>query len=335
MAAPARRPPRADGNGRLRPGDAIPAALGQNQISQIQRARILSAVLEVVAAHGAANVNVSQIVDRSGVSRRTFYETFSDREDCYLAAFEEALALAASRVLPAYDAHKRWSERIRAGLIALLCFLDDLPVIGRVLLVESQSFGARVLERRNELLAQLVAAVAAGREETKTGERLPPLIAEGAVGGVLSILQTLLASPTHDEPLLKLANPLMGMVVLPYLGTSASRRELDRPVEPPAHDGHAGMPLVDPFKPAGLRLTYRTVRVLMAVAEHAGASNREIGDLAEIRDQGQISKLLNRLKRAGLIDSGGIGPGQGAPNAWTQTATGRQMTDSIRTHTAD
>ena len=48
-----------------------------------------------------------------------------------------------------------------------------------------------------------------------------------------------------------------------------------------------------------MRLTYRTVRVLMATAEHPGASNRLIADTPEITDQGQISKLLGRLQRAG------------------------------------
>lgn len=84
-----------------------------------------------------------------------------------------------------------------------------------------------------------------------------------------------------------------------------------------------------------MRLTYRTVRVLMAIAEHPGASNRLIAEIAEITDQGQISKLLGRLQRAGMLTNSGLGPGTGAPNAWTLTPSGRQVADSIRTHTAD
>ena len=68
----------------------------------------------------------------------------------------------------------------------------------------------------------------------------------------------------------------MGMIVLPYLGVAAAQRELKRPA--PAHRdrGRLGRP-ADPLRDLGMRLTYRTVRVLMSVAAHPGSSNREIG----------------------------------------------------------
>jgi DNA-binding MarR family transcriptional regulator len=77
------------------------------------------------------------------------------------------------------------------------------------------------------------------------------------------------------------------------------------------------------------------VRVLMAVAENDGASNRQLADLAEIRDQGQISKLLGRLRKLGLIDSGGVERARGAANTWRLTARGAQLVKSIRAHTGD
>ena len=103
------------------------------RLGELQRARILSATFEVVCERGVQNMSVAQVVDRSGVSRRTFYEHFTDREDCYLTAFEQALARASERVLLAYRAESSWRERIRAGLIALLSFLDEEPRMGRVL----------------------------------------------------------------------------------------------------------------------------------------------------------------------------------------------------------
>jgi AcrR family transcriptional regulator len=311
---------------------------GYAQVAQIQRARILAAMFDVAAERGAANVRVAHVVERSGVSRRTFYEMFTGREDCFLAAFEDALAFASQRVLPAYQAERKWSERIRAGLVALLSFLEEEPVIGRLLIVESLAGGAKALERRNRVLAQVAAAVDGGRTlkgtgaESASADGLPALTAEGLVGGVLSLIQARIARPAH-EPLLGLANQLVSMIVLPYLGPAAVRRELERPVEARA-SGHRDARLLEyPFKGAGMRLTYRTVRVLVAVAEHSGASNRVIGETAGISDQGQISKLLGRLQRGGLVSNTGIGPGLGAPNAWCLTAGGRQVVDSIRTHT--
>ncbi len=90
--------------------------------------------------------------------------------------------------------------------------------------------------------------------------------------------------------------------------------------------------LADPFKEAGMRLTYRTVRVLSAIAECPGASNRAIGIAAGVQDQGQISKLLGRVERIGLVANTGLGPGTGAPNSWTLTDMGRQVVHAIRAH---
>jgi AcrR family transcriptional regulator len=306
---------------------------GHAQVAQIQRARILAAMFDVATEHGAAHVSVADVVERSGVSRRTFYETFADREDCFLAAFNDALAFASQRVLPAYQAERRWRDQVRAAVIAFMSFLDEEPVIGRLLIRESLTGGAKTRTRREQVLAQIASAIDRGREESaNTAAMLQPLTAEGLVGGALSIIDARL-SLSSDPPVIGLANVLVSMIVLPYLGPAAARKELERSVEPRASDHRDARLLEDPFKGAGMRLTYRTVRVLLAVSEHSGASNRMIGETAGISDQGQISKLLGRLQRLGLISNTGLGPGQGAPNAWTLTTTGRQLTKSIRTHT--
>ena len=319
--------------GRGASGEGILGA-GHAQIMRIQRARILAAMLDVACERGGANVTVAHVVTRSGVSRRTFYEVFADCDDCFLAALEDSLALVTARVLPAYRSEQTWRKRIRATLTALLCFFDEEPRLGRLLVCESLTGDRRVLELRNRVVAQLVGAVDEGRRERKSAGELPGLTAEGAVGAVLSILHTNLRSDDR-APLALLTSSLMGMIVLPYLGVAAMRRELSHPVEVPESGERGEGMLVDPFKGSGMRLTYRTVRVLLMVAENESASNRQLADLAEIRDQGQISKLLSRLRRLGLIDNGEGERAQGAANTWRLTAQGAQLAKSIRTHTED
>ena len=68
-------------------------------------------------------------------------------------------------------------------------------------------------------------------------------------------------------------------------------------------------PSRDPMEGLNMRLTYRTVRVLMVIGEHPGASNREIAERSGMVDQGQISKLLDRLARLGLVENR-RGPGE-------------------------
>jgi AcrR family transcriptional regulator len=304
-------------------------ALGHDHIVRIQRARVLAAACEVVGEHGAGGVSVGHIVERSGVSRRTFYDIFSDCEDCLFAAFEDALERAGECVLPAFHSKTRWSERVRAGLVAFLAFLEEQSNAGRLLVSESLAMGGRVRERRERVVEQLAAVLDEGRGEGRRGAQVPPLTAEGIVGGALSIISRSGGSGT--ERLWRLINPLMAMIVAPYLGFAASQRELERPLEPPALP--AAAMLADPFKPAGMRLTYRTVRVLLTVGEHPNASNRRLGDIADVSDQGQMSKLLGRLKRLGLIENSGLPPGNGAPNVWSLTGSGQQVVQSIRAHT--
>jgi AcrR family transcriptional regulator/DNA-binding MarR family transcriptional regulator len=301
------------------------------QVSQIQRARILAAMLEVCAQRGASNVTVAHVVGRAGISRRTFYELFENCEECFLAALEEGLARISAAVLPAWQGQGAWRERVRAALIELLSFLDGDPVTGRLVVVETLGAGHRALERRGRVLAHAIAAVEEGRGEAKQGQAPPPLTGEGVVGAVTSVIYGRMVEGSK-EPLLELTGPLMSMIVLPYLGPAAARRELQRPVparapspsRPPAEaDGHA---LAD----LPMRLTYRTLRVLGAIAALPGASNRQIGKASGIEDQGQISKLLKRLQRIGLIENDcSGGPDRGMPNAWKLTLRGEQITRSL------
>jgi AcrR family transcriptional regulator len=305
---------------------------GHRRVIEIQRARILAAMVEVSAERGAGNVTVAHIVERAGVSRRTFYELFSDREECFLGAFEDAVKRARGYVLDSYDPTAKWAGQLRSALTGLLTFLDVERGAGRLLIVGSLGAGTKALESRGRVLAQMITLVDEGRTLTgtgrssKTGSDLPPLTAEGIVGGVLSILHSRLLA---DDPgsLVALTGPLMGMIVLPYLGPAAARRELAKPAPKPTANVHHAQR--NPLGELEMRLTYRTVRVLMAIAAHPGSSNRTIADTAEVTDQGQMSKLLARLHGLGLIANTGGGASRGEPNAWTLTERGWQVQGAI------
>jgi AcrR family transcriptional regulator len=304
-------------------GDGLP----REHVSEIQRMRILAAMAEVASERGAGSVTVAHVVARAGVSRRTFYDLFADREECFLAAFEEAIGRVSSLVLEAYGRESAWRERVRAGLWAALVWLDKEPALARMCVVESLAAGPRVLERRAVVLRALVAAVDEGRGATgrKTAQ-LSLLTAEGVVGAVLSVIHTRLLEP-GAEPLSGLLGELMSVIVLPYLGHAAAQRELHKAAPPlPSTAGAAPR---DPLDGLEMRITYRTVRVLMVIAESPDASNRTIASGAGISDQGQVSKLLARLEHLGLIENRGAGPIKGAPNAWILTARGEQVERAV------
>jgi AcrR family transcriptional regulator/DNA-binding MarR family transcriptional regulator len=311
--------------------------LAHGGVPDIQRARILAALVEVAREHGAGRVTVARVVARSGVSRRTFYELFEDRDACFLAAFEGAVARAQARVAPAFRAElsrraraDRWRERVRAGLLAILEFLDDEPGLGGLCVVDALGAGQAALARRAAVVEVLVDAIDEGRGEAKSGLAPNRLTAEGVVGGVLAVLYVRLAAPAH-QPTVELLNPLMRMIVLPYLGPAAAARELGRP-KPQARPPAASSPS-NPLEGLEMRLTYRTVRVLVAIAAAPAASNRQIADAAEVQDQGQISKLLARLEHIGLIENRGVGSTRGEPNAWSLTQRGHEVEHAIHQQT--
>jgi AcrR family transcriptional regulator len=286
----------------------------------------MAAAAETVAEVGYARTTVSHVTARARVSRKTFYDVFSDREDCFLAVFCASVERARETIVAAAAPARCWRERIRLGLQRLLELLAAEPALARLCLVESLAAGERVHARRALVLAAAAAAIDGGREQAGAGLDPPPLAAETLAGGVAAVLHTRLTAPS-GEGLEQLLGPLASMLVLPYLGPEEAARELSRPPAPrrrPA--GAAVAPVVaNPLAGLEMRLTYRTLRVLATVAAQPGASNREVAARAGVADQGQISKLLARLANLGLVANRGDGRASGGPNEWHLTARGRAV----------
>jgi AcrR family transcriptional regulator/DNA-binding MarR family transcriptional regulator len=304
------------------------SGLARKQVSDIQRARMIAAMVEVAGERGALDASVSHVVARSGVSRRTFYEIFAGREDCFLAAFDDAVERAAEAVASAYGGGHRWRERVRGGLTALLDFCEREPSIARLLFVDSLGGGPRALARRREVLRHLIDSIEEGRSEAKT--KPPRLTAEGVVGAVLSVIHARLVDGQHED-LLGLVNPLMSTIVLPYLGRAAADKELVQVVV--REQSFSRRAISHPLRELDMRLTYRTVCVLAAVEKWPQGSNRQIGEDAGISDQGQISRLLARLDGLGLIENREADSDRGAPNAWVLTKKGKELQSTIKQET--
>ena len=312
----------------VHPGRGVAA---RGQVGEVQRSRVLAAILDVVEEVGYGRMTVARIIARARVSRKTFYDLFSDRDDCFLAVFDLALNEARELAGAAYRQESGWRDGMRAGLARLLILMEEEPALTRLCIVEALGAGGRVLERRAEVLDELVVVVDRGRGVANPTRQPPEVTAEGIVGGAFAVLHTRLLEG-GSEPLTDLLGPLMSMIVLPYLGTRAAGRELSRPPleigAPPrsrpasrARDALAGL---------NIRLTYRTVRVLMFIAEHPSASNREIAEGSGIVDQGQISKLLTRLARLKLVENTGGGQENGSTNAWRLTRRGAEVERATR-----
>jgi AcrR family transcriptional regulator len=321
---------------RLRPG---PNGLPRGQVTEIQRGRMLAATVEAIEEVGYARLTVAQVIGRAKVSRKTFYDVFLDREDCFLAAFNEAIARVEVLAVEAYERESSWREGTRAGLTAILAFMQSEPALARLCVVEALAAGPRVLARRGEMLKQLERVADRGRKTSGTraaarssrSTREPAdITAEGTVGAVFAVLHTRLLAGGR-KPLTELVGPLMSMIVLPYLGARIASNELTRPAPKLPKPSKTAQPIRrDPLEGLDMRLTYRTVRVLTVIGESPGASNREVAEGSGIADQGQISKLLTRLERLELVTNTGEGQLKGGSNAWHLTDRGAQVERATR-----
>ena len=171
--------------------------------------------------------------------------------------------------------------------------------------------------------------------------RCTPLTAEGLVGAAFWIVYARLLRKASAEPLAGLLGELMGMIVLPYLGPAAARREQARACAGRTPQSARARPVSARrvARPVGERADAPDVSHLAGVGRCRGAcwaghdpSNRQVGDFAGIQDAGQVSKLLRRLERLGLLANRGAGHAKGEPNAWRLTDRGEQVARSIRAH---
>jgi AcrR family transcriptional regulator len=143
-------------------GERLPRGrhgLTREQVVRSQRGRIFRAMAETMARKGYAATSVSEVLQAAGVSRETFYEQFSSKEDCFMAAFETAVngLLGAVREAPGPGAPP--FERFERGLRAYLDALADDPAFARVMLIEVYAAGPAALERRAALQSGFVDAV--------------------------------------------------------------------------------------------------------------------------------------------------------------------------------
>jgi AcrR family transcriptional regulator len=296
-------------------------------VLEMQRRRLLYAIYELAGEQSLDAAGVGSICKRAGVSRRTFYELFGDREACLLAALDDALDRLAPPVAAAYVSDRRWPERVRAALDCLLGRLDAEPGMARLCVVETLRAGPDAMQWRGQTTERIAAALDYGRPRSRQGgEDLPPLTGQGVVGGALSVIHARLLE-SDGLPLAELLNPLMAMIVQSYLGAAAAKRELERswPVKPV---GAFGL-MSDPFKGLPIRFTYRTARVIATIAAHPGASNRTIAASAEVGDEGQMSRLLRRLEGCGLIENRSDGHAKGEANAWALTPRGQAVNAAL------
>jgi AcrR family transcriptional regulator len=193
-----------------------------------QRQRMLAAVVEVCHAGGYGAMSVQDVVVAAGVSRKTFYLHFRDKEDVFLATYDDASHRIATTLRAAAEQEDDPVDRVRACLRALLDTVASAPALASLCLVEVLAAGPEALERRDALMGELVALVdECVARELPASRRPSPLIAETLVGGIHDVLASRVMSGRAAE-VPALLPDLMFALLLPYVGMKAARAQLTR-----------------------------------------------------------------------------------------------------------
>jgi AcrR family transcriptional regulator len=223
-----------------RPADEAPAVPGQlprgrhglprSFVVDNQRRRIFHSLAAVCAEKGYGEIRVQDIIDHAGLSRRTFYDLFADKEECFLAAYDVIVARVFDHVDAAYRHGERpWAQRVAAALGALIERYITDPGQARLVMVEPLAVGQRALERRDATLRRFSVFFEAGADELPAAMTGRELLAEAVTGGLYEALFTYIVTGRIDR-LPELLPDLVYCALVPYLGHAAAlaAREAER-----------------------------------------------------------------------------------------------------------
>ncbi|HEX2161336.1 MAG TPA: TetR/AcrR family transcriptional regulator [Thermoleophilaceae bacterium] len=198
--------------------------LSADQVRASQRARIVRAMTEAVGEHGYHGVRVADVVWRAGVSRKTFYELFGGKDDCFAEAYGSWIDRLLATAFSAFETQVDWVDRLRAALTALLGALAREPDAARLCFSEGAAAGGATQQRRDQAARALCRLFdAPGTPDGPLGETLRG----GRVSELSETLRREIAAG-RSERLPGLVPELMCAMVLPFLGMEAAQRELAR-----------------------------------------------------------------------------------------------------------
>jgi AcrR family transcriptional regulator len=204
---------------RVRPGGH---QLRREVVVHHQRERMLTAVVEVVAEQGYRAVSVGDIVKRAAIARAKFYENFSSKEDCFLAAYDRAAVELKRRVVEACErAGDSISGRMVATLAAALDYFASEPALARACIVEAPAAGPAAEERREQVLTSLAEMVRGAHQEAD--EAFPKGVQDSVFGGLYWLVYHAILSG-HPENLRDLLPELTEFSLIPFVGIDEARR---------------------------------------------------------------------------------------------------------------
>jgi AcrR family transcriptional regulator len=189
-----------------------------------QRERILNAVMVAVRDRGYSAMRIEDVIAIAGVSRRTFYDHFGNKEDAFLAAYDQVVRQLTKEVELAFRGTDAWPRRVSRALASFLTQLADEPALAHVCIVEVLAAGPSALARRAAALQRFQAFVDPRRSEGGPPLVVSPLAVETVIGGIYEVVYSRVVEQRTDE-LPGLLPGLLYAVLLPFVGDEVATAE--------------------------------------------------------------------------------------------------------------
>jgi AcrR family transcriptional regulator len=287
-----------------------------------QRDRLVAAMGELTAELGLGAVGVHHVCQRAGVSRRTFYELYADRDACVVDMHEEAFGRLLSHLAEAVaEAGAAWEDRAVAVTQALFGAWDTDRVLAQLCLVSSVSGHAEALELRRTTMAQIAGLLADPPRQ--------PMVQASVLACAISGIWGLAFAQLTEKPeasLSELAGVAIFMVMAPFVGRRHAAARAAGRGGTAAYVTRWTPTVVGGDDDRGLLVTELTSQTLRYLNGHPGAANIDIARAVDVRHESQMSRHLGRLERAGMVTR----RKEGRTNAWVLTARGEEAARTLR-----
>jgi AcrR family transcriptional regulator len=195
-------------------------------VAQNQRERMLLATAELVAERGYQKTTIELIAKTARVALSTFYEQFSSKEECFLAAFDETMDAAAEVFAELLDEEQDWAEQVATGLEIALEMVANEPARAKLCIVEAQAAGGEALKRYQGMLERLAPKLREGRVHNPRASRLPDGLEVAIVGGLVWLVHQRLLTDRVDE-VKGLLPEMLQVTLTPYVGEVQAGRAAD------------------------------------------------------------------------------------------------------------
>jgi AcrR family transcriptional regulator len=202
-----------------------PQPVSRDAAAADQRRRILEATADLVAERGYPATTIETIVRRAKVGYATFYKSYADKQECFLALFDAALEHTARQVEDAYEREAGpWPDRVGAALGALFAEIAAHPNVARACMVEALTAGPEAVARHEAALKRFAPLLRPGRELNPRQAELPETLEDNLAGGVLWVVNQRLVAGRADE-LRSLLPETLEFLLRPYVGEEEAARE--------------------------------------------------------------------------------------------------------------